>query len=180
MVDDGLWTEPPAWSWWTMRRARPAHGYRPRYPPELPAFPRIGGSIRSGATWQCTAFTYRDEPIIRMTNTFIRPAKIVRQDDSGDRRRVPLKELGQGGQADATAEFMFGVAEAYRITGGKVEKWSKGHHLRPGIRCPKERRRSIFRLRHAGGGRTLRQVPAGQDRRWRALPALPCHCRRTP
>lgn len=73
------------------------------------------------------AFTYRDEPIIRMTNTFILPGedsldKMIAGIDDG----FLLKELGQGGQADATAEFMFGVAEAYRITGGKVGEMVKG------------------------------------------------------
>jgi TldD protein len=73
------------------------------------------------------AFTYRDEPIIRMTNTFILPGEdnldeMIAGIDDG----FFLKELGQGGQADATAEFMFGVAEAYRIVDGKVGEMVKG------------------------------------------------------
>ncbi|MFW5985806.1 MAG: TldD/PmbA family protein [Halanaerobiales bacterium] len=73
------------------------------------------------------AFTYRDEPIIRMTNTSILPG----EDNldgmiAGIEDGFFLKGLGQSGQADATAEFMFGVEEAYRIKDGKVAEPVKG------------------------------------------------------
>ncbi|NMB25859.1 MAG: TldD/PmbA family protein [Firmicutes bacterium] len=73
------------------------------------------------------AFTYQDEPLIRMTNTFVLPGEdnldqMIQGVDDG----FVLKGLGQGGQADATAEFMFGVREAYRITSGKVGEMVKG------------------------------------------------------
>ncbi|MEW5866088.1 MAG: TldD/PmbA family protein [Bacillota bacterium] len=73
------------------------------------------------------AFTYRDEPIIRMTNTFILPGEADLDDMiAGVEEGFFLKGMGQGGQADATAEFMFGVAEAYKIERGKVGELVKG------------------------------------------------------
>lgn len=73
------------------------------------------------------AFTYQDEPIIRMTNTFVLAGEnslddMIKGIDDG----FMLKGLGQGGQADSTAEFMFGVAEAYRITNGEIREMIKG------------------------------------------------------
>lgn len=73
------------------------------------------------------AFTYRDEPLIRMTNTFVLPG----HDDlqkmiAGVRDGFLLSGLGMSGQADATAEFMFGVAEARRIKDGVVGELVKG------------------------------------------------------
>ncbi|MEC9488060.1 MAG: TldD/PmbA family protein [Halanaerobium sp.] len=73
------------------------------------------------------AYTYRDEPIVRMTNTFILPGdddleEMIKGIDDG----FYLKGLGQGGQADANAEFMFGVLEAYRIKDGEVAEPVKG------------------------------------------------------
>jgi len=73
------------------------------------------------------AFTYRDEPIVRMTNTCILPGEdelddMIAEIDDG----YYLKGLGQGGQADANAEFMFGVREAYHIKDGEVREPVKG------------------------------------------------------
>jgi len=73
------------------------------------------------------AFTYRDEPLVRMTNTYIEEGEssfdeMVSKIDNG----YYLKGLGQGGQADANAEFMFGVQEAYKIEDGKITDPVKG------------------------------------------------------
>lgn len=74
------------------------------------------------------AFTYRDEPLIRMTNTFILPGKndlntMISEVEDG----LFLSGLGHGGgQADATAEFMFSVAEARRIKDGCLGELIKG------------------------------------------------------
>ncbi|MGM0411618.1 MAG: TldD/PmbA family protein [Bacillota bacterium] len=73
------------------------------------------------------AFTYRDQPIIRMTNTYIEAGEDSFEDmvaaiDEG----YYLKGLGQGGQADASAEFMFGVLEAYKIENGEITTPVKG------------------------------------------------------
>lgn len=73
------------------------------------------------------AFTYRDEPLIRMTNTYIKPGKSSFEEMvSGIEEGYYLKGLGQGGQADANAEFMFGVQEAYKIENGKITEPVKG------------------------------------------------------
>ena len=74
------------------------------------------------------AFTYRDEPLIRMTNTFIVAGKndlktMISEVEDG----LFLSGLGHGGgQADATAEFMFSVAEARRIRNGCLGELVKG------------------------------------------------------
>ena len=74
-----------------------------------------------GNTGNARAFTYSDEPIIRMRNTYIMPGEsdpeeIISSTKSG----YYLKGLGGGGQADANAEFMFGVLEAWKIENGKL------------------------------------------------------------
>ncbi len=73
------------------------------------------------------AFTYRDEPIIRMTNTFIMPGESdLEEMISGIDEGFLLIDLAHGGQADSSAEFMFGVSEAYRIENGNLEGLVKG------------------------------------------------------
>jgi TldD protein len=65
--------------------------------------------------------TYRDLPMVRMTNTFLLagttdPADIVRGVDYG----IYCAQLG-GGQVDpATGDFVFGVTEAYLIEKGEI------------------------------------------------------------
>ncbi len=73
------------------------------------------------------AFNYNDEPLIRMTNTFILPgesklSEMIEDIDDG----LYLVGLGQGGQADATAEFMFDVSEGYKIESGELSDPVKG------------------------------------------------------
>jgi len=68
------------------------------------------------------AFTYSDEPLIRMRNTAILPGKDKLQDliasiDDG----YYLVKTGNG-QADTTGEFMFAVEEGYEIKNGKLGK----------------------------------------------------------
>ncbi len=73
------------------------------------------------------AFTYRDEPLIRMTNTFILPGESdLEEMIAGIEDGFFLKGMAQGGQADSTAEFMFDVLEAYQIKKGKIGKPVKG------------------------------------------------------
>jgi TldD protein len=66
------------------------------------------------------AWSYSDEPLIRMTNTYLRPGNqsledIIASTDDG------LFITGAGnGQADATGEFMFGASSAYEIKNGKL------------------------------------------------------------
>jgi len=68
------------------------------------------------------AFTYADEPLIRMRNTAILPGKdklddMIASVDNG----YYLVKSGNG-QADSTGEFMFSVDEGYEIKNGKLGK----------------------------------------------------------
>jgi len=68
------------------------------------------------------AFTYSDEPLVRMRNTAILPGKDKLEDmiasiDDG----YYLVKTGNG-QADSTGEFMFSVDEGYEIKNGKLGK----------------------------------------------------------
>lgn len=72
------------------------------------------------------AFEYSNEPIVRMTNTFIeprnrKPEELIEEVDEG----YYLEGAG-GGQADANAEFMFGVQKAYRIENGEKTDLLRG------------------------------------------------------
>ncbi len=73
------------------------------------------------------AYNYNDEPLIRMTNTYIKPGddeleNMISEIDEG----LYLKGLGEGGQADSTAEFMFDVERAYKIKDGEIDRPVKG------------------------------------------------------
>jgi TldD protein len=69
-------------------------------------------------TGNARAWVYDDQPIIRMRNTYIEPGEssydeLIASVDEG----FLLRGAGSG-QADANAEFMFGVQEAYEIRNG--------------------------------------------------------------
>jgi TldD protein len=73
-------------------------------------------------TGNARAFTFSDEPLIRMRNTAIIPGKNKTEDmiasiDDG----YYLVKTGNG-QADTTGEFMFSVEEGYEIKNGKLGK----------------------------------------------------------
>lgn len=80
----------------------------------------------TSSTGNARAFTYSDEPLIRMRNTYIEP-----RSDSLDEM---IKETGHGylvkgarnGQADANGEFMFGAQEAYLIENGELKELMRG------------------------------------------------------
>lgn len=80
-------------------------------------------------TGNSRAWLYRDEPIIRMRNTYLEPAngggKPVDELVAGIGEGFLLKGAASG-QADSTAEFMFGVQEAYEIRDGKLGKLMRG------------------------------------------------------
>jgi len=68
------------------------------------------------------AFTFSDEPLIRMRNTVIMPGTsklddMINSIDDG----YYLVRTGNG-QADTTGEFMFSVDEGYEIKNGKIGK----------------------------------------------------------
>lgn len=78
-------------------------------------------------TGNARAFEYSNEPIIRMRNTYIEPGESSRDELIAEvEDGYLLKGLMGGGQADANAEFMFGVGEAYRIRDGKVAELVRG------------------------------------------------------
>jgi TldD protein len=66
------------------------------------------------------AWEFSDEPLIRMRNTFIQPGH-----DDLDKMISEIKDGyfidgPEGGQADATGEFMFGASKVRRIKNGKL------------------------------------------------------------
>ncbi len=72
-------------------------------------------------TGNARAFLHSDEPIIRMTNTYIEPgetpfAELLAGVDAG----YYLRGFAMSGEADSSAEFMFGVREALRVERGKI------------------------------------------------------------
>jgi TldD protein len=78
-------------------------------------------------TGNARAFLYSDEPIIRMTNTYIEPGEtpvsaLLEGLDSG----YYLRGFAMSGQADSSAEFMFGVREAVRVEQGRLAERVRG------------------------------------------------------
>lgn len=68
------------------------------------------------------AWNYSDEPLIRMTNTYLEAGE-NRLEDMIDGIKDGLLLTGAGGgQADATGEFMFGCQGAREIKNGKLGK----------------------------------------------------------
>jgi len=71
-------------------------------------------------TGNARAFSYSDEPLVRMRNTAILPGKddfddMIASIDDGYLLMRPTN-----GQADSTSEFMFGVQMGYEIKDGKL------------------------------------------------------------
>lgn len=71
-------------------------------------------------TGNARAFSFTDEPLIRMRNTAILPGKdkleeMIASIDNGYFLLQP-----SNGQADTTSEFMFGIVEGYEIRNGKI------------------------------------------------------------
>jgi TldD protein len=78
-------------------------------------------------TGNARAYTYSDEPLIRMTNTYVEPGETKLESIlDGIGTGYYLKGLGQSGQADSNAEFMFGVREARRVRNGKAGELVRG------------------------------------------------------
>ncbi len=72
------------------------------------------------------AYEYSDPPIIRMTNTFIEPGDYDVDELIEETREGFYLEGAKGGQADANAEFMFGVQKAWRIEDGELTELLRG------------------------------------------------------
>ncbi len=78
-------------------------------------------------TGNARAFTYGDDPIIRMRNTYIESGDTpVEEVIGGVEGGFFLRGLGFGGQADSNGEFMFGVREGYVIRNGKRGELIRG------------------------------------------------------
>lgn len=77
-------------------------------------------------TGNARAWSYSNEPIIRMRNTYIEPGSSELEELISGTKHGYLLKVPVGGQADANAEFMFGVREAYRIENGKVGELMRG------------------------------------------------------
>jgi TldD protein len=72
-------------------------------------------------TGNARAFEYSDEPIIRMRNTYIEAGDWKYDEIIADTKNGYLLKGAIGGQADANAEFMFSVQEAYKIEKGEIK-----------------------------------------------------------
>jgi TldD protein len=72
------------------------------------------------ATGNARAYTFSDEPLVRMRNTAILPGKSRLEDMISEvENGYYLMKTGNG-QADSTTEFMFGITLAYEISNGKL------------------------------------------------------------
>jgi TldD protein len=71
-------------------------------------------------TGNARAWEYSVEPLIRMRNTYIAPGARSLEQMISEVQDGYLLGAALGGQADSTAEFMFGVQEARRIRNGKL------------------------------------------------------------
>ena len=68
------------------------------------------------------AFTFSDEPLIRMRNTAILPGKDKLEDMIASIDDGYYLVTSGNGQADSTGEFMFSLNEGYEIKNGKLGK----------------------------------------------------------
>lgn len=77
-------------------------------------------------TGNARAWEYADQPLVRMRNTYIEPGTSSLEEMIADTADGYLLEGPRNGQADATAEFMFGVTTARRIRNGKLGELVRG------------------------------------------------------
>ena len=77
-------------------------------------------------TGNARAWEFSDEPLIRMRNTFVEPGESELEEMIAGVADGYLLEGPQGGQADATGEFMFGVQKATRIRDGRRAELVRG------------------------------------------------------
>ena len=66
------------------------------------------------------AFSFSDEPLIRMRNTAILPGNDTLEDMIAAIDDGYYLTVTQNGQADTTGEFMFGIGMGYEIKKGKL------------------------------------------------------------
>lgn len=80
----------------------------------------------TASTGNARAFTYSDEPLIRMRNTYIEPRSDTLDEMVKETRHGYLIKGARNGQADANGEFMFGAQEAYLVENGEVKELMQG------------------------------------------------------
>lgn len=71
-------------------------------------------------TGNARAFSYTDEPLVRMRNTAILSGSSSIEDMIASIDDGYLLMRPTNGQADSTSEFMFGVQMGYKIKNGKI------------------------------------------------------------
>lgn len=71
-------------------------------------------------TGNARAYTFSDEPLVRMRNTAIMPGKDRLDDMIASIEDGYYLVKPSNGQADSTSEFMFGVPNGYEIKKGKI------------------------------------------------------------
>jgi TldD protein len=71
-------------------------------------------------TGNARAWEFSDEPLIRMRNTFIQPGTSELDEMISGIQDGYFVDGPEGGQADATGEFMFGASKVRRIKDGKL------------------------------------------------------------
>lgn len=74
--------------------------------------------------------TYRDLPMVRMTNTHVLPGDTDPDDIVADTQRgVYVASLSGGSVNTATGDFVFGMSEAYMIENGRITHPLRGANL---------------------------------------------------
>ncbi|MHA1686152.1 MAG: TldD/PmbA family protein [Candidatus Heimdallarchaeaceae archaeon] len=80
----------------------------------------LAAELNVEPTGNARAFTFGDEPIVRMRNTYIEPGDMsIEELAEAIGTGFMLRSL-QNGQADSSGEFMFGVVEAFAIKDGEI------------------------------------------------------------
>ncbi|MHA2295402.1 MAG: TldD/PmbA family protein [Candidatus Hodarchaeales archaeon] len=72
-------------------------------------------------TGNARAFTYVDDPLVRMTNTCFDAGDMSLDEMIEDTHHGFLLKGRKAGQADSNSEFMFGVGEGLEITNGEIK-----------------------------------------------------------
>ncbi|UCD92098.1 MAG: TldD/PmbA family protein [Methanobacteriota archaeon] len=85
----------------------------------------IAGSLGVDPCGNARAYEYGDTPVIRMRNTYIEPGESKVEEIIQETKKGYLLKGGGEGQADANAEFMFTVEEAYEVRNGEIGKLLK-------------------------------------------------------
>jgi TldD protein len=80
----------------------------------------------TASTGNARAFTYSDEPLIRMRNTYIEPRSDTLDEMIKETKHGYLVKGARNGQADANGEFMFGAQEAHLIANGEIRELMRG------------------------------------------------------